>query len=200
LIRRIHILLVLIALALLNACSSAGGELAVRSQSDPQAVLKSGFETAIYGYNDGQHVTIVLYDGPIENPTQAVTIRMMWLPRAGGTPIDATATNATIHYMIFTGSGNDLLGVYSGAGYMYPSSTPGKDSLTAAVWEANLRLSDRSEQFTDLLGQAILKGKFVARRDDAGTIEAVRMLNSRVSACLGYPRVVKSATQSNGPG
>ena len=186
-------------LGVLPACS-ATAELSVVSQARPDTVYRSAFEHAVYRFDDDQHITALLYDGPVENPTQAVTIRMLWRPRAGRTPIDATATNATIHYVIFTGADNSRVGIYSGAGYLFPNTKVGDPSLTAGIWDANLRLFDRSEGFTDLLGQSILHGDFIAKRDDAGTEEGIRKLNVLISKRLGFPRVVraKPAGELNG--
>lgn len=167
----------------------AGGALAIRSQAEVDTVLKGGFKTGLYSYDDKNNLTVVLLDGPIENPSQAVTIRLFWAPRAGRTPIDASATNATVHYIVFTGESKQA-GVYSGAGFLYPDTEVGGSRIQAGVWDANLVLSDRSELFNDLLGQAKLEGHFNARRDDAETQNLVRQLNILVRDRLGYPRLV----------
>ena len=169
--------------------SQAGGSLAIRSQAEVDTVLKGGFKTGLYSYDDKNNLTIVLLDGSIDNPTQAVTIRLFWAPRAGRTPIDASATNATVHYIVFTGDTKQA-GVYSGAGFMFPDTEIGGSRIQAGVWDANLVLSDRSERFNDLLGQAKLEGSFSARRNDAETLHLVRQLNILVRERLGYPRLV----------
>jgi hypothetical protein len=171
-----------------------GGRLAVRSQSSPGTVLSSAFTTGVYGYDDQNNLTVLLFDGPPENPAQAVAIRMFWRPRAAATPIERTATNATIQYMVFAGHDDDgrtrEIGVYSGAGYVYPKSRLGASSLHASVWDAALRLSDRSEGFTDLLGKAELKGGFTAVRDDIAKEQMHQRLHVLVRERLGYPRLV----------
>ena len=184
----------------LAGCSGAGpsdsaGQLSIRSRSDLRTALKSGFGAGIYSYDDRNNVTVVLFDGPQENPAQAVTIRLFWKPRAGRTPIDATATNATIHYIIFTGTETKLAGVYSGAGFVYPKNTPGDATFTASVWDANLLLGDSTWGFQDLLGQAQLKGGFTAQRNDAKVQESIRRLNILVRERLGYPRFVQAGEE-----
>lgn len=185
----------LIALcALIGGCgtktlTAPGGKLAVRSQSNEGATLAGGFDSGYYEYDDANNVRVVLFDGPPEQPTQAAVITMFWNPRAGRTPIDPTATNATVQYVIF--SGESEVGIYSGAGFMHPKGKPGGDRLSAAVWQATLRLTDRSENFQDLLGQAILEGNFSARRDDAAISQMVRRLNLIIRERLGYPRLVR---------
>ncbi len=176
-------------------CAGLGGEggrLAVRSQSSPGTVLSSAFGTGVYGYDDQNNLTVLLFDGPPDNPAQAVAIRMFWQPRAAATPIERTATNATIQYMVFATSGSEAreVGVYSGAGYVFPRTAPGQSPLAASVWDAALRLSDRSEGFTDLLGKAELKGGFTAVRDDIAKEQMLQRLHVLVRERLGYPRLV----------
>lgn len=180
-----------------GGCAGMGGEggrLAVQSQSSPGTVLSSAFTTGVYGFDDKNNLTVLLFDGPPQNPTQAVAIRMFWRPRAATTPIDRTATNATIQYMVFASTGGanagNEVGIYSGAGYVYPKSELGQPLLTASVWDAALRLSDRSEGFNDLLGKAELKGGFTAVRDDVAKEQLLQRLNVLVRERLGYPRLV----------
>jgi len=177
--------------------NNPAGAVSVDSQSQTGVRMRGGFDSGIYMLGPDQHsVTVLLYEGELNNPTQAVTVRMFWRPKAGATPIDRTATNATIHYVIFTGeptgdvTAGEQIGIYSGAGFLYPSNKPGGDRLTGGIWEANLRLSDHTEAFADLLGKAVIKGKFTARRDDLATDRALRRLNAVLRERLGYPRLV----------
>jgi hypothetical protein len=184
----------LVAVATLGGCrKQGGGRLSIRSSANELNVLRGGFERGIYTFDGRNTATFVLFDGPVERPTQAVTIRLFWTPQAGRTPIDRTATNATIHYLIFTPGDNAQAGVYSGAGFVYPAENPGGKTIEAAVWESNLLLTDRSEAFNDLLGQAVLKGSFAAKRDDLAVAEALRRLDGMVRERLGYPRFVDAS-------
>jgi len=193
------ILTLLLSLASAGCAGDGGGSLAIRSQDDTGGQLQGGFGTGIYSLDDKNNLTAVLFDGPQENPTQAVVIRMFWKPRAGRTPIDSNATNATIHYIIFTGEGNRVTGIYSGAGYVYPNSKTGEDPLAAGVWQASLRLADKSETFQDRLGQAMVKGKFTARRDATAVQQAIRQINVLVRERLGYPRLVDADSDHHVP-
>ena len=169
-----------------------GGRLHIESQAEPGTNLRGGFETGLYRFEGPNEVTVLLFDGPPDAPTQAVAIRMLWRPQAGRTPIDPNATNATVHYIIMTGADAGQVGVYSGAGYLFTHTRPGNKTLSAGIWQANLRLSDQSEGFADLLGQAILQGSFTARRDDVSTTRALRRLHQLVQQNLGYPRMVRA--------
>ncbi|MBI1336583.1 MAG: hypothetical protein GC164_06435 [Phycisphaera sp.] len=167
------------------------GELAITSITHQGVSLSGGFESAVYSFDDSNNLTILLFDGPAENPVQAVTLRVFWQPRAGRTPMDETATNTTVHYVIFAGEDRREVGIYEGAGFVYVKNDPGDDPLRAAVWQATLQLADHTAMFNDLLGKADLKGSFSAKRDDAAVNSYLRALQVRVNEKLGYPRLVR---------
>ena len=181
--------------ALLVGCGS-GGRLAIRSVADRNAALEGGFDSSIYRLDDQGNLTILLLDGPLEDPAQAVTIRMLWAPQTARTPLDPGATNASIRYVIFTGEGRQRVGVYSGAGYFYPAGRLGRHRLSGEVWDANLRLTDASKGFSDLLGPAQLRGSVTAQRNDGAMSAALRRLDILVSQRLGYPQYVRADTGS----
>ncbi len=186
----------LTALLLTGCVDHGGANFAIHSVIQPNTSLRANFTQGIYRFDDKNTMTILLLDGPIENPTQAVTIRLMWAPHAGKTPSGRTATNATIHYVIFAGSAHQEVGLYSGAGFVYPESKPGADTLKAGMWEASLRLTDKTPGFDDRLGQALGNGGLHARRDDGGVDENIRRLDVLVRQKLGYPRMVEGGNEN----
>ena len=172
--------------------SRDAGKLAARSLTEPDTALKGGFETGLYAFDGKNRLTVLLYDGPIDNPTQAVTIRMFWRPHAGRTSLSGAATNATVNYVIFAGDDSSSVGIYSGAGFLHPKSRLGKAKLAATLRNATLNLAESDSAFVDLLGQAVLEGKFTARLDSAGLEQALRQLRTNVRQRLGYPRMVRA--------
>lgn len=167
-----------------------GSQLQVTSD-DPQGVkLASQFTTGVYALHEDNSATMILFDGPEENPRQAMTLRMFWRPRAGLTPLDPTSTNATVRLVIFPDHANGPVGIYEGAGFLLPRQTPGRPSLRLGLRESNLRLVDASDDFTDLLGPARVVGEFSVQRDDAAVPRIIRQLDQLVSQRLGYPRMV----------
>lgn len=184
------VLLCLLGLATLAGCSSRGGQLAITSQNIRGSELTGKFTTGLYRYDDRNQLTMLLVDGPIEAPAQAVTIRMFWSPRPGRTPIDPTATNATIHYIIFAGENRQEVGIYSGAGFLFPKGKPGSDTFTAQIWQSTLRLTDATDQFQDLLGPSNLKGQVTLKHDDIALEKALRDLNIQLRETMGFPRLV----------
>ena len=167
-----------------------GTKLTARSLTSPDTTLASEFDTALYSFDGKSRITVLLCDGPIDNPTQAVTIRMFWKPYPGRTPLTGAATNATVHYVIFTGDQNQSVGIYSGAGFLRPKSKPGKGELSADLRDATLRLTEHDSAFADLLGQAVLEGRISAQLDIAALTEALHQLQTSIRKRLGYPRMV----------
>ena len=189
--RYVPTLILCISMVVLSGCTTdLAGRLSIKSQSRLGTSLIAGFKSSYYSMDDHNNVTILLIDGPIEQPIQAVTIHMFWHPRAGRTPIDPTATNATIHYTIFSGETHQQVGIYSGAGFIYPLDKPGQEQFSADVWQATLQLADCSEYFQDLLGQAMLGGYLTTTRNDTALASALTHLQRLVSQRMGYPRWV----------
>ncbi len=187
-----------LAVVLLSVCASActgvvpiGGDLSLRSRSNDGVRLDGAFATAYYSVDDEQRLTLVLVDGPERNPNRAVTLRMQWRPRAGKTPVDSNAINATIHYAIFSGVGGDEVGIYSGAGFVFPRGSLGDDTLRLSLWDSTLRLLDRTPDFKDLLGQAVLTGEFRVEQNASKTRRLIAQLDQVLTDKLGYPRVVE---------
>jgi len=185
------LLMVCLGAAWLPGCAAPrtpSGALALTYGPDPVAD-GDGFDHALYRGRSSENLTFLLLRGPLEAPEQAAVIRMFWRPRAGRTPIDRDATNATVRYVTFNEAGQVAL--YSGAGFLYPRDAHEAATFRAELWEASLRLSDGSEDFTPPARTATLSGQFKARRDPEAVHEALGHLRRRVSAALGRPRMVR---------
>jgi len=194
--RTVHWFMILSVMLLVHGCGKHGvGSLLLKSQASPEVFLVGGFTTRLYHMDDQNNLTLLLLDGPVDDPVQVLTIRMFWKPRAGRTPIDPTATNATIYYTIFSGNQSREVGIYSGAGFVYPAGQLGEPTFSASIWQATLRLTDRSTQFKDLLGAAILEGEVTAKRDDATVDRLLNQLRILISQKIGYPRSVNGTHQ-----
>ena len=89
-------LLLMLAFAITACAPHGSGNLTLKSQSQPGTVLGGAFTSSYYSLDDKNRLTVLLLDGSIEDPAQIVTIRMFWSPRAGRTPIDATATRPSV--------------------------------------------------------------------------------------------------------
>jgi hypothetical protein len=121
-------------------------------------------------------------DSPDDQITQYLHVHMFWQPRPGRTAVEDTMTDATIRYVVVTRTGT---AVYAGTGFVFPKRE-GK-SLIAAIESANLRLLTRVGEVPELLGDARLTGKLVARQDEHATVDTVRELDLRAAGPSGPP-------------
>ena len=168
----------------------AGGKLTIFSSVEPDVEIEGQFKSGIYSYDDTGNITVLLYDGTLDQPARAMVMRMMWKPRVTRTPFDEDATNATLRYVVFDNDGN--VGLYSGAGFLNPKGNLGKSRLTLSLWQGDLRWSEASEGFVDEVGQARLSGNFSVHRDDKAMHDALRRISVRLTRGLGYPQYVRA--------
>ena len=149
------------------------------------------FDTAVYTASDAQNLEVLLVDGPIDNPTRVMHVRMFWKSRAGKTPFDPSATNSTVRYIVFN---HDGVSIYGGGGLLSPRDTLGSGSIGALLENASLRLMDTSSD-TRLAGAEPLlaEGTFSAQRDKLAMREMRQKIQQLVNDRLGYTRVVWEA-------
>ena len=155
---------------------------------------------AIYRLDDTNTLTVLLIQGPADTPQRVVEMRMFWKARAGLTPVDRTATNAVVRFYEFRDSPDepDSLGLYAGAGFLRLQDDPAGGEVEGTLWDSDVRLSDRSTDFTDRIGRGVLAGSFSATRDDAAVTRIMHELNQLVTERLGYPRLVTTPTDQIG--
>jgi hypothetical protein len=191
-------------LALTTGCSKAwfqtgplsgitGGTGITTTSVATGAFISPTFGTAVYRFIDENTADVYLTDIPLarladESDTLSdvtgsiVHVHVFLTPKAGRTPIDQTATNATVRHVIFAG-GSDVgnaapaQGIYSGAGFVL-TSTIGKTSLNGSIREVSARLSAGSPAFADALGPSMIRGSFSAALDDP----ASRTIAARVAS------------------
>jgi hypothetical protein len=173
-----------------------GGPVVVRS-ADGTARLDTTLPTGVYAPIDEQSADIYLTDLPLArlaDPNDrlrdvtgmVVHIHMFLVPRAGKTPVDATASNAAVRVFVLA---EGAVGVFGGGGFLMPSGTPGDETLSGSIGEASLRLLRRTPDFADRLGPSILAGGIGAKLDE----EASRVLAGRVQEWLRTTQAVASA-------
>ena len=88
---------------------------------------------------------------------QILHVELLFEPRAGWTPIDSTATNLAIRYILIA---DGEVGIYEGGGFGYPIGTGRSSSMTLRIAQATLQLSRSTVGFVDLLSPAELNGTF----------------------------------------
>ena len=93
-----------------------------------------------------------------------IHVQMFIRPRAGKTPIDSTATNATIRHVVLS---SGAIGIYSGGGFMLPRSSKKADVFRAKMRNASLVLTDQTANFHDPLGPSTMSLSVRAPTDEA---------------------------------
>jgi len=178
-------LVLMLFLAGLPACSRItrpGGDLEIHSLQSP-ATLTPAIRTACYRRIDSGSADLYFSDLPESRLADAdddlagasgsiLQIHLFLEPSAGNTPIDDTACNAIVRHVVLaqgaatTGAAAEVVGVYGGGGFFYPSGSVGDEVFGGSIRDGTHRLTASTPGFKDLLGPASLEGKLVAARDD----------------------------------
>ncbi len=173
-------------------CKGGGtGTLAIVSASETRNQIQPNLTAAVYRDNGDGLATIILSDIPLEDlkngqfgSGQVIALDMFLRPKAGATPIAAESTNCTIRHIVF--SGDRIVGVYGGGGFLYPAKKwLGGSAFNGNLFNSTLRLIASSQGFSDRLGTAEMSGKLNASQDNAAVDAVTVQLNTEVSTRLG---------------
>jgi hypothetical protein len=188
---------IVLSLAALPGCSYSTGVGTLRAVSlgNQPATLVSDFSIANFA-DDTAGTSFMLSDVPPEQlikgsvaNAQIMHVELLWEPLPGMTPLDPSATNASIRYIIIS---NGEVGLYGGAGFAMPSGELTGNTVSLALEDASLQLLESTPGFRDLLSPAQLTGSFSAARDEKKN----RLLNMAASQivtnALGKTRYVQS--------
>jgi hypothetical protein len=190
-----------LALACLAGCGSgrrATGRFESRAMGDVAAVLPAQYTDVVYRHDPEGDTTFFLSDVPLDDllsghvpDGQVLHVELLWRPRAGQTPMDAAATNASVRHIVFSGG---EVGVYGGAGFVLPAGAPGDATLPLDLRDATMQLLHATPGFVDRLSPARLSGTFNATLDP----ERVRAMQYAVSQAvtngLGRSVFVRAST------
>ena len=113
---------------------------------------------------------------------QILHVEMLFQPRPGWTPIDSTATNLSIRYIIIT---DGEVGIYEGGGFGYPVGTGRSSSMTLSIYQASLDLTRATEGFVDLLSPAELSGTFSGPCDTTEVERVRNIVNQHMTNTFG---------------
>lgn len=160
--------------ALLAGCS-IGGHTRIESLSG-HVKLEPNLNTVVYAPVDDTGAEIYLTDLPRSRLARGadlagvsghlVHINMFLTPLPGRTPIDRTASNASVRWIVIA---DGEIGVYTGGGFVLPDGAPGGSSFSADVKRATLELGPHTTRFRDPLGASRMYATFRAPRDVAYT-------------------------------
>ncbi|MCZ6835777.1 MAG: hypothetical protein O7G85_08390 [Planctomycetota bacterium] len=200
-------LVVMLPLLMLGGCKATPitGVLSVQSLKNEPVLLESNFTTAVFTNEPQTETSFWLSDVSVQDllagrvvEGQIVHVEMIWSPKAGSTPMDSSATNASIRYVVIS---HGEVGIYIGAGYAIPSGDLQGSSVTLSIRDASLRLGESTPGFIDLLGPAQISGQFTATRDAKKARSLFVSVSQYVTDSLGKTRFVKNSvapkTKSN---
>lgn len=99
--------------------------------------------------------------GEYEGVQQHLYVHIFWRPIPGRTFDDPSGCDATLTYVIQTATGT---AVFEGTGFVY-AKPPKSGDLGAAIEKARLRLTRRTGDIPEILGDLRLTGTLNAKRD-----------------------------------
>lgn len=171
----IPLLAALAALAHIGGCGRVFTASGVRFESIDQPVVLAPPVAAIgYRADDTSTAEIYVSDIPLRELARAesfedlsgtiVRIHLFIRPKPGKTPIQSTATTATIRAAVLA---RGEVGLYGGGGFMLPSGTPGDSSFGGTIRGGSVRLLAATPGFADRLGAANFTAGLNAPDDEA---------------------------------
>ncbi len=179
------------------------GSLRAESLGEDRVYLDGVYETAVYADFNSTEISFYMTDIPLDdllagNITTGMVVHadLLWEPAPGKTPMDSSATNVTVRYIVFT---DGEMGVYGGAGFAIPKGEPGKGSVSLVLRDASITLLDSTDGFVDLLSPARLTGKITAGLDERCSRQMAYALNQLVTNALGYTRLVAKEPTTKRP-
>jgi hypothetical protein len=127
-----------------------------------------------------------LLAGEVRNG-QFLHAQLLWIPKPGMTPVDPTATNVVLRYVIVV---DGAVGVYGGGGFAWPRGTPGEGPVTLALRGSSLSLLAATEGFVDPLTPAEMTGTIALGYDPESTRRYRRGMSQLVTNGFGAARWV----------
>src|SRR5439155_2608094 len=117
---------IVIGVLQLTGCTSGGvsGSLRAVSLTNNPVQLPGNFVAVYFSHDEVAGTSFMLSSVPPDQLTKGkvdnaliLHIELLWEPKAGQTPMDSSATNASIRYVLIS---NGEMGIYGGAGFALP--------------------------------------------------------------------------------
>ncbi|GJQ29897.1 MAG: hypothetical protein HBSAPP03_17810 [Phycisphaerae bacterium] len=163
---------------------ASAGSMKVVSRGDEAASLSLDLPTRVCDAPDNASLEFFLTDLPpavwksgadvSDMSGVIVHIHMFIFPKAGRTPIEYTASTATVRVLVLA---RGELGVFGGGGFFTKSGSIGDAKLGGALHEATLRLIRATPGFDDRLGPGVASGGVSATNDPAQVRALRRVFN-----------------------
>jgi len=164
-----------------------GGSASLRSTQTGDE-LSASLPTRVYTPGDSNTADLYLTDLPPEVWTSGadvsdmagmiVHVHMFIRPRAGRTPIESTASTASVRVLVLA---RGEIGVYGGGGFFLHSGDVGDATFGGSLSGGTLRLVHATPGFDDRLGPSKLTGAFSGRRDAETSRALARALRTLIA-------------------
>ena len=159
----------------LSGCGRVFTASGLRFESmDQGTVLAPAIAAIGYRADDTSTAEFYISDIPLRELARAesfeelagtiVHIHLFIRPKPGKTPIQPTASTATIQAVVLA---RGEVGLYGGGGFMLPAGTPGDDSFGGSIRGGSVRLLAATPGFADRLGAAHFTAGINAPDDEA---------------------------------
>ena len=166
-----------------------GGRVDTVGAGDTAARLASEFPGGTFAIEPAQ-TTVVFSDIPYEDLARGTArngrflhIEVLWRPRPGRTPIEASSTNLTIRFVVVS---EGEVGVYAGGGFGWiDGGTDMDEELGIEITGSSLSLIDKTPGFVDLLSPAEMTGTLGARKNADNARATRRAASQFVTNRLG---------------
>ncbi len=178
------------ALAFAPGCGiDMGGRVDAVGAGDTAARLASEFPGGTFAIEPAQ-TTVVFSDIPYEDLARGTArngrflhIEVLWRPRPGRTPIEASSTNLTLRFVVVS---EGEVGVYAGGGFGWiDGGTDADEELGIEITGSSLSLIDKTPGFVDLLSPAEMTGTLGARKNAENARATRRAASQFVTNRLG---------------
>lgn len=196
-----HAVLILFTAAFISiatGCESVKsvGTMRAQSLSTEPVAIDAKYTTAFYAHGGSVESSFIMSDVPLEKLLKSkvkngniLHVQMLWIPKPGTTPMDSSATNVSIRYIIIS---DGEMGLYTGAGFALPQDKMGSDEVTIDLRNAHLTLTSSTDGFVDLLSPASLTGDFTATLNDQRTKQIRSALRRIINSALPKSRNAKA--------
>ena len=178
------------ALAFAPGCGiDMGGRVEAVGAGDTAARLASEFPGGTFAIEPAQ-TTVVFSDIPYEDLARGTArngrflhVEVLWRPRPGRTPIEASSTNLTLRFVVVS---EGEVGVYAGGGFGWiDGGTDADEELGIEITGSSLSLIDKTPGFVDLLSPAEMTGTLGARKNAENARATRRAASQFVTNRLG---------------
>ena len=142
--------------------------LQIQSVEKKLSVIQPAFNEVLY-YPDTDRVIHVISSAEGVDPATGKTVRQIlimrifWIPVGGKTSLNPTSLNFTLRYIVIS---PDSAAQYEGAGFARLDDEPDAKQLPIRIVDSDLRMTEKTAKFTDVLQRCRVVGTITARRDD----------------------------------